>query len=137
MLSYQVDIEPEQIQSYANDLGHGHGTGHNFLKTLSILDDITITPSIFIFHDINSIYFIFQEVENDKLHRNTLKSILKTSSGRSTRSNNEQIDKEISNNLGSQNTTKKVRIVYENSVFNNPDSKKIRAKLRKTRRRLD
>jgi hypothetical protein len=125
ILSYHVDLEPEQIQSYS----HSTETDNfnNYFKVLPILDDITITPSIFIFHDINALYFLFQEVDLDKpQHRHTLKSILKTSNHSTTRSPHES---------GSQNNTKKVRIIYENSVFRNPDSKKIRAKLRKTRRK--
>ena len=125
-LLYHVELEPEQIQSYS----HGHNDGHNYFKVLPILDDITISPSIFIFHDINAIYFLFQEIELDKHHRHTLKSILKTSTNRSTRSSHNVVD----HSIGSQNTTKKVRILYENSVFHNPESKKIRAKMRKTRR---
>ena len=62
ILLYNVLLEPESIQSYSKsentrDLSKG------FFKTLSIFDDIIISDSIFIFHSINSIYFIFQRNE--------------------------------------------------------------------------
>ena len=56
---------------------------------------IQIPESIFIFHNINSIYFLFQEKETDN-HNHTYKSILKTD-------NRE-------NPIRDNNTTKKVRI---------------------------
>ena len=36
---------------------------YNFLKTLPLLEDIYIPESIFIFHKLNCIYFLFQESE--------------------------------------------------------------------------
>lgn len=75
ILLYNVDLEPEHIQAYSNDIEINTGT----LKHVPIFDEIVISPSIFIFHGINSLYFIFQEVEVEKVHnsRRSLKSILK------------------------------------------------------------
>ena len=101
VLSYAVDLEPELIQSYSKN-DNIESTSESFFKVLSILNDVQIQPSIFIFHGVNAIYFIFQEVENNSRH--TLKSILKSSTGE--------------NRIGS---TKKVRIQL-NSV-DKPTSK--------------
>jgi hypothetical protein len=90
VLSYAVDLEPELIQSYSKN-ENIESTSESFFKVLSILNDVQIQPSIFIFHGVNAIYFIFQEVENNSRH--TLKSILKSSTSE--------------NRVGS---TKKVRI---------------------------
>ena len=53
-----------------------------FLKSVPIFNEIDCLPSIFIFHDINSLYFIFREIEASG------KSILKngtTTNNRSTK----------------------------------------------------
>jgi len=85
--SFFVDLEPEQIQPFS---GLDHDKLHNstFFKEISITDNIIIPPSIFIFHNINTIYFFFQEIIFEK-HNITLKSILKQdnkehASGKST-----------------------------------------------------
>jgi hypothetical protein len=56
--TFIVDLEPEHVQSYSQ-----MNVLPRFLTPIQILDDITIAPSIFIFHDLNAVYFLFQEVE--------------------------------------------------------------------------
>ena len=75
VLCCNFDIMPSHIQSFSS-------TDENlidekkYLKSISSINDVIIQPSTFIFHDINSIYIIFQEHELDKgTHR--YKSILK------------------------------------------------------------
>lgn len=53
-----VDLEPEHIQAYSQ-----MNAAPRFLSQLPILDDIVIHPSIFIFHDMNAVYFLFQEMD--------------------------------------------------------------------------
>ena len=77
ILIYNVDLDSDHIQSYSksNDFAQ---LSNDFMKVLSIPDDIVIQPTIFIFHGVNSIYFIFKE--NDRVgnsHNHTIKSILK------------------------------------------------------------
>jgi hypothetical protein len=56
---YNIDLEPQHIQDFVqNDVDK-----NRFFKKFSIVDDIKINPSIFIFHSLNAIYFIFQEIE--------------------------------------------------------------------------
>jgi hypothetical protein len=93
ILTYIIDTNPEDIQEYvlSNDTD-----SKCFLQTYNnMVDEIQIPESIFIFHNINSIYFLFQEKETDN-HNHTYKSILKTD-------NRE-------NPIRDNNTTKKVRI---------------------------
>jgi len=97
ILKYNVELEPENIQSYSKTENIVEKSA-GFFKVLPIIDDIVISPSIFIFHGINAIYFIFQEVKTEK-HRHTIKSILKHS----------KMD-EISASTSSHKSTKKVRI---------------------------
>lgn len=59
ILVYNVDLEPNHIQEFVyNELDTT-----KFFKVCPVLDDIIIHPSVFIFHSINAIYFIFQEIE--------------------------------------------------------------------------
>jgi hypothetical protein len=76
ILSFVIDIEPENIQSFNNTHLDNSRT---FLKNASIFNDIHIDKSIFVFHNINSLFFFFKETENH-LRRFTLKSILKKNS---------------------------------------------------------
>lgn len=105
-LSYHVDLEPENIQGFSK-LDDLSDVGERFFKVLPILDEIRVGPSIFIFHKINTLYFIFEEIDTGD-HRHTIKSILKASGS------------------GSRTGTKKVRIIE------NPVSSSRRGKARKT-----
>jgi hypothetical protein len=74
-LLYNVDLEPEHIQKYANS-----PTEENqglFLKRLPIVDDVSISPSIFIFHGVNGLYLLFKEEPRTDVHNIKTKSILK------------------------------------------------------------
>ena len=71
-LLYNIDLEPELIQ-------HADFTS-SYLKPVSIIHDIKIPDSVFIFHNVNKLYFIFKEVEVKSTNPNktqSLKSILK------------------------------------------------------------
>jgi hypothetical protein len=60
-LSFLVDLEPEQLQEFSQQEPTIERS-NSFLKVLSVLNDIVFPESIFIFHSLNSIYFIFKEV---------------------------------------------------------------------------
>jgi len=72
ILVFNVDLEPENIQSFSqintiiksNTIDGISNFSLQFLKTYSVMQDIKIPASIFIFHDLNSIYMIFQEITN-------------------------------------------------------------------------
>jgi hypothetical protein len=64
ILVFNVDLEPENIQDFSkmDELG---GFSSRFLKSVYMaptIQDIKIPPSIFIFHNLNAIYFLFQEI---------------------------------------------------------------------------
>jgi hypothetical protein len=104
--TFFVDIEPEQIQSFSV-LDHDKLQNSTFFQEISITDNIIIPPSIFIFHNINTIYFFFQEILFEK-HNITLKSILKQDNKNITTT-----DKNTHSNF-----TKKVRIFDKNIHHN-------------------
>jgi hypothetical protein len=74
-LLYNVDLEPEHVQKYANSPVEENQ--NLFLKRLPIVDDITISPSIFIFHGINGLYLLFKEEPRTDIQNIKTKSILK------------------------------------------------------------
>ena len=69
---FLVDLEPDQIQMYSQ-----MDVSVRFITTLPLLEDIHISPSIFIFHDLNALYFLFEEVPSEV--RVTPKSALNSS----------------------------------------------------------
>jgi hypothetical protein len=89
VVSYLVDLEPENIQSFSNNDNVEQSTP-SFFKIRSFMDDIQFNNSIFIFHGVNSIYFLFEEVELLN-HRHTLKSILKTSPSVSNKTSTKKV----------------------------------------------
>lgn len=50
---FLIDLEPENIQTI-------EPKKTSFLKTLPFISDIVIPPSIFIFHPLNSLFFLFK-----------------------------------------------------------------------------
>jgi hypothetical protein len=123
ILSFQIDLEPENIQSFS-ELDELDDISASFLKNIPIFDEIDCIPSIFIFHDISSLFFVFNEINL------AYKSILRNK-----------------NDHG--RVTKKVRImdqdnVYENSNNNNNSNnsnnrksmKKFMKKLKHTRKTI-
>jgi len=115
ILLYNIDLEPEHIQDYSK-ANIEDNSNKDLLKKIPIFDEITIAPSIFIFHGINSLYFIFQEVDIEKVKpsRHSLKSILKLDSA--------------PRNLPS---TKKVRIRDESIEYSDNQRSKRRVRTKK------
>lgn len=105
IFSYIIDLEPENIQSYSKN-ENLEGSPNPFFKNTSPLNDIHIEPSIFIFHNINSIFFFFQE--SDINNRHTLKSILKPSTN-FEKVKNKNSTKKVQIHLDSNNGFKKTR----------------------------
>lgn len=68
ILKYNVDLESENIQQFLT-------TENKFLKKVNYMEDIVIEPSVFIFHKLNSLYFIYKET--DRPQNNNMKPILK------------------------------------------------------------
>jgi hypothetical protein len=120
ILQYHIDLEPEHIQTFIN--GEPVPSSQKKLKNISVFDEIVFSPSIFIFHSINSLYFIFQEVETvNTKNRKSLKSILKPDS------NND--DRELS-----KKGTKKVKIATDNIEYTASYTNKNRRADNKTRK---
>ena len=71
---YLVDLEPENLQNYSK-CENFQEISKQFFQVLPPIQDIRIPPSIFIFHDINALYFLFQEVPPKEIVQP--KSILK------------------------------------------------------------
>jgi len=118
ILLYCNEIEPGEIRNYAKN-ENIEEISNKALKVLSIFNDVVVPPSIFIFHSINAVYFIFKQLKNKiraKVNNNPgvvankIKSILKVKT------------KHAKSKLegGEHNLTKKVSFQDESSpeVFN-------------------
>lgn len=71
LLLFNIDLDIQQ-HSKIDELFQ-----QNFLKKKTILTDIIIPPTLFIFHDINCVYLIYKEVDKSKKNLNiTLKKAL-------------------------------------------------------------
>ena len=67
-----IDLEPEDIKDFSKE--QNLETCYNsFFKKISYKQDIVIEPSIFIFHKINALYFLFKKEDKPI----TVKPILK------------------------------------------------------------
>lgn len=63
VLLYNIDVEPEYMQKYVSNENLLE-LGTKKLHSLSIMQDVVVPPSIFIFHKINSLFFIFKQLED-------------------------------------------------------------------------
>jgi hypothetical protein len=68
LLEFHIPLEPGELDGFIKE----DDGSRPFSKLLPIFQSVVIDPSIFIFHDLNSLFFFFKEVENP------VKSILKT-----------------------------------------------------------
>lgn len=119
ILQYNVELEPEHIQTFIN--GEPDPSSPKILKNISVFDEIVFSSSIFIFHGINCLYFIFQEVETiSTKNRKSLKSILKTDSKNGYREHSKKGTKKVkistdtieySANYKNKNKTRKAKLV--------------------------
>ena len=60
---YLVDLEPDHIQSYVGASTEASASD-SFLVKIPVVGDILVPQSIFIFHSMNAVYFIFQEIRS-------------------------------------------------------------------------
>jgi hypothetical protein len=58
MLLFTVDLDPKDIQKYVN----GECSEIAQLKSIPVVDDIVIPPSIFIFHSLHAVFLFFTEI---------------------------------------------------------------------------
>jgi len=130
ILVHNVDLLPEHIQEYVGN-GNDRTSSQDFLKVLPIVGEVSFDPSIFIFHGLNAVYFMFQEIDtSDSVDPGVVAppvSILKTAKNRPT--NNHPVV--MGSNHGS---TKKVRI--STGAVVDADRRSKRSKRRRFTRRL-
>lgn len=120
ILSFQVHLDPEKLFFFSKNENMDEVTEYSqsFFRSIPLFDEITVVPSIFIFHETNGIYFLFKACSSP-----SLRSILKgsCSSGSSSGSGSSMDSK--------NRVTKKVRI----SLDTDDVSEVVSAKTMKTR----
>lgn len=57
---FSVTLEPDDIQSYSES-NCIEDDKARFFKPFTVVDDLYLKPTIFIFHELNSLYFIFRQ----------------------------------------------------------------------------
>ena len=57
---FNIDLESEDVHPFTQE---SLNDNDEFFETISLMDDIVIDPSIFIFHQVNSLYFFFEEMK--------------------------------------------------------------------------
>jgi len=79
ILVFNINIEPINLKTF---LRSNKNTGTVFLNSIKNIDSITFDKSISMFHDINNLWLIFYEKENDfhKKHSVTKKVVINSSS---------------------------------------------------------
>jgi hypothetical protein len=99
ILSFQVHLDPEKLFFFSKNENMDELTEYSqsFFRSIPLFDEITVVPSIFIFHETNGIYFLFKACSSPSL-RSILKGSCISGSGSSS-------------SMDSKNrVTKKVRI---------------------------
>jgi hypothetical protein len=129
VLLYNVSLNPENIQSYSKDENILESSS-KFLEPLSIVSDFIIPPSIFIFHKINSIFFIFKQLQEIKPlpPKSILKSSIQNNGNNSINSNDV---KPNDNTNDKHKCTKKVRISEKNTITKLKSNNKFTRKQKK------
>lgn len=107
MMLFVVELEPQHIQEYSY-------TDNKWCKIYTMVNDIPIPPSIFIFHSTNGLFVFLKEIE--VAENKPLRSILRIS--------------ETDGGTAAKKHTKKVRISEHNHV-------RVFAKHKKTRKNHD
>lgn len=108
MLLYCNETNPNDIRTYAKT-SELTEISKNVLNVLSIFNDVVIPKSIFVFHSINAVYFIFKQVPIKNVVvrvSNNIKSILKVKTKHA----------KPALNGGDHSVTKKVSFHEEGSV---------------------
>lgn len=121
LLKFFVELDSDSLSGYSR----GEISDEGFFKEISFLEAVVFPPSIFIFHSLNSLYFVFKE--DDGVKKN-VKSILKTSSDTSSRVTKKV---RISESLIPENSDPNTNVRKYKSLKNKPNLSK------KTRKLLD
>lgn len=74
VLVYNIDLQPKQLKEYL-EKKHPAPQENPYLYSLKILEDIQFKKSISLFHDINTVYFIYYDNSHTKNINNKTKKI--------------------------------------------------------------
>jgi len=101
ILSYNVDLTAERIQDFSSS----SSWNESFLKSHPLtIEDLVLSPSIFIFHNLNAVFLFFRQVDDGGVASESLplRPILKTAKNRIALDSVEVVK---------HTSTKKVRII--------------------------
>ena len=122
LLLYNVELDSIDIGDYSSvdDSSILEKFG-GFFRPVSVIHELVISPSLFVFHDLNSIFVLYKERDSENAkHRHTMKSILKRGvdgvGGVEGGVGGVVLDSKSNTNSHSHGSTKKVRIVLPNET---------------------
>lgn len=92
ILSFQVHLDPEKLFFFSKNENMDELTEYSqsFFRSIPLFDEITVVPSIFIFHETNGIYFLFKACSSP-----SLRSILKGTGTCSGSDNKNRLTKKV------------------------------------------
>ena len=75
LLKFNVPLESDILHEYLEDIDDdgsllNEDTSYNFLTEISLIDDVVFEPSVYFFHSLCSLYFIFHELPKPILKLN-------------------------------------------------------------------
>jgi hypothetical protein len=111
ILLLSLHLDPIDIQKYVN----GECSEIIHLKSIPIINDVNIPPSLFIFHSLHTFYLFFTEIDIDTP---TIKSILKPSQQDNIKIKHTKKVRiaESENTVIAQKIHKKTRKIWSNTV---------------------
>jgi hypothetical protein len=62
LMAFHVPLAPDELEGFVDA-----SPEKRFMKTLPMFDSVVVDPSIFIFHDLNSLFFFFREFDSSSL----------------------------------------------------------------------
>ena len=75
LLKFNVPLETDILHEYLEDIDPNgtllnEDTSYNFLTEIPLIDDVVFEPSVYFFHSLCSLYFIFHELPKPILKLN-------------------------------------------------------------------
>ncbi len=113
------DLQPNMVQSFSKDI-IDINTANLYMKRIDPLYDLFIAPSTFLFHELNNLFFFYQEEELEQELFFIPKSILKSKSNFDKREPTTKTDKK---------RTKRVHIVEPVSDKHKSSKKNVTRKI--------
>lgn len=103
LLIYNIDLTSQELRNYLEKEPVKRNIEHSFLHSMKYLDDIKLSESITLFHDINSLYFVFFEEQKRREKLKNSNAFTKKIRMTPNNNHNSNIDNEKNDNNSNKN----------------------------------